>query len=76
MTSTVDLLNRLRHFVRAEAETQYAALDQLWSRPLAERVAKEGYAEAIISNDLMMGVGRAGLQSSYQGISYDSQDQD
>ena len=40
MTSTADLLNRLRYFVQAEAETQYAALDQQWSRPLAERVAK------------------------------------
>jgi DNA replication ATP-dependent helicase Dna2 len=40
MSSTTDLLNRLRQFVRAEAETQYAALDQQWSRPLSERVAK------------------------------------
>jgi DNA replication ATP-dependent helicase Dna2 len=40
MSSTADLLNRLRHFVQAEAETQYAALDTQWSRPLAERVAK------------------------------------
>ena len=40
MSSTADLLNRLRYFVQAEAETQYAALDQQWSRPLAERVAK------------------------------------
>lgn len=40
MSSTADLLNRLRHFVQTEAETQYAALDQQWSRPLSERVAK------------------------------------
>lgn len=40
MTSTADLLNRLRYFVRSEAETQYAALDQQWSTPLSERVAK------------------------------------
>jgi len=40
MSSTADLLNRLRYFVRAEAETQYAALDQQWSRSLSERVAK------------------------------------
>jgi DNA replication ATP-dependent helicase Dna2 len=40
MSSTADLLNRLRQFVRAEAETQYNALDQQWSRPLSERVAK------------------------------------
>ncbi len=40
MSSTADLLNRLRYFVQAEAETQYAALDRQWSRPLSERVAK------------------------------------
>jgi DNA replication ATP-dependent helicase Dna2 len=40
MSSTADLLKRLRHFVRAEAEIQYAALDLQWSRPLSERVAK------------------------------------
>jgi len=40
MPSTADLLNRLRYFVRAEGETQYAAIDQQWSRPLSERVAK------------------------------------
>ena len=28
MSSTADLLNRLRYFVQAEAETQYAALDR------------------------------------------------
>jgi DNA replication ATP-dependent helicase Dna2 len=40
MSSTTELLNRLRHFVQAEAETQLAALDKQWSRPLSERVAK------------------------------------
>jgi DNA replication ATP-dependent helicase Dna2 len=40
MSSTADLLNRLRPFVQAEAETQYASLDRQWSRPLSERVAK------------------------------------
>ena len=47
MSSTADLLNRLRYFVRAEAETQYAALDQQWSRPLAERVAKGWAVEGL-----------------------------
>jgi len=36
---TVDLLNRLRQFVRTEAEAQFAALERQWSRPLGERVA-------------------------------------
>jgi DNA replication ATP-dependent helicase Dna2 len=43
MTSTVALLDRLRHFVQAEAQTQYDSLIHQWSKPLAERVAK-GYA--------------------------------
>jgi hypothetical protein len=40
MSSTTDLLNRLRYFVQAEAETQFATLDRQWSRPISERVAK------------------------------------
>lgn len=40
MSSTADLLNRLRLFVQAEAETQYLELDRQWSRPLSERVSK------------------------------------
>jgi DNA replication ATP-dependent helicase Dna2 len=40
MPTTVELLNRLRHFVQNEAETQFASLDRQWSRPLAERVSK------------------------------------
>lgn len=40
MSSTSDLLNRLKLFVQAEADTQFAALDKQWSRPLSERVSK------------------------------------
>ena len=40
MSSSAELLNRLRYFVQAEAETQHAALDRQWSRPLSERIAK------------------------------------
>jgi len=40
MSSTSDLLNRLKQFVQAEADTQFAALDKQWSRPLSERVSK------------------------------------
>jgi DNA replication ATP-dependent helicase Dna2 len=40
MPQPVDLLNRLRHFVQNEAETQYANLDRQWSRPLFERISK------------------------------------
>ncbi|NMC55389.1 MAG: AAA family ATPase [Chloroflexi bacterium] len=37
---TEDLIFRLRSLVKAEAQKQFAALDQQWSRPLSERVAK------------------------------------
>ena len=40
MTSTTDLLHRLRRFVRAEAELQYTALERQWSHPLSERVSR------------------------------------
>ena len=40
MSTTSDLLHRLRHLVQAEAQSQYDALDRQWSRPLSERVAK------------------------------------
>ncbi len=40
MTSTIDLLHRLRRFVRAEAELQYTALERQWSHPLSERVSR------------------------------------
>lgn len=40
MSSTTDLLNRLRLFVQAESETQFAALEKQWARPLSERVSK------------------------------------
>lgn len=40
MSSTTDLIFRLRSHVQAEAQQQLTALDQQWSRPLYERVAK------------------------------------
>jgi DNA replication ATP-dependent helicase Dna2 len=40
MSSTTDLLHRLRRFVRAEAELQYTALERQWSHPLSERVSR------------------------------------
>lgn len=46
-SSTADLLNRLRQFVRTEAETQYTAVDLQWSRPLSERVAKRWAIEGL-----------------------------
>ncbi len=39
-TNTADFLQRLRKFVQDEANAQMDALEQQWSRPLNERVAK------------------------------------
>jgi len=57
MTSTIELLKKLRRIVKAEAETQYDALERQWAKPLSERVAKgwaieglwvEGYDKGLI----------------------------
>lgn len=40
MTSSYELLNRLKNYIQTEAETQFAALDAQWARSLSERVAK------------------------------------
>ena len=37
--STSDLLQKIRKFVKDEADTQLSALERQWSRPLQERVA-------------------------------------
>ncbi len=39
MSSTADLLDRLRRFVQDEAEAQYENLSRQWARPIGERVA-------------------------------------
>jgi len=39
-TSTSEFLQRLRKFVQHEADVQYRALQQQWSYPIQERVAK------------------------------------
>ena len=57
MSSTAELLNRLRIFVQAEAERQYDSLSQQWSRALAVRVAKgwaiEGLSDTNIDKDFI-----------------------
>ena len=40
MSDIAALLQRLSHFVKAEAETQYQTLVDQWSRPLNERVVR------------------------------------
>ena len=47
MSNIAGLLERLKHFVTAEAETQYQTLLDQWSRPLSERVARGWAIEGI-----------------------------
>lgn len=47
MSNIAGLLERLKHFVTAEAETQYQLLLDQWSRPLNERVARGWAIEGI-----------------------------
>ncbi len=55
--STAALLNRLRHHIKKEAETQFRRLNNQWSRSLQERVAKgwaiEGLRVANIDKDVI-----------------------
>lgn len=46
--TTVEFLQKLRHFVESEASTQYKQLEQQWNTPLAERVAKGWAIEGLI----------------------------
>lgn len=47
MTSTQDLLKRLKHFVLSEAKAQYDAITEQWSKPLSIRVAKGWAIEGV-----------------------------
>ncbi|MBT3322466.1 MAG: AAA family ATPase [Anaerolineae bacterium] len=47
MSDIAGLLERLKHFVTAEAETQYQTLLDQWSRSLSERVARGWAIEGI-----------------------------
>lgn len=49
MSSLTTLLNRLRTWVQLEAEAQSSTLQQQWSRPIAERVAKGWAIEGLRS---------------------------
>lgn len=55
--TTVEFLEKLRHFVENEASAQYRQLERQWSLPLAERVAKgwaiEGITVADFRNDIL-----------------------
>ena len=64
MSSTSDLLNRLKHFVQAEADTQFAALDKQWSRPLSERVSKGWAIEGLRVEHFEKGLIRLGCDTN------------
>ena len=52
MTSTQDLLKRLKHYVLSEAKAQHDAITEQWSQPLAVRVARGWAIEgvSVVSN--------------------------
>lgn len=52
LSSYQDLLNRLQHFVRSEAETQRHEIRRQWSRSLAERVASGHAIEGLVVNSV------------------------
>ncbi len=47
MSKTQELLKRLKHFVLAEAEAEYAAIEEQWSKPLSTRVANGWAIEGV-----------------------------
>jgi DNA replication ATP-dependent helicase Dna2 len=49
--TTLEFLEKLRHFVESEANTQYKQLERQWSTPLAGRVAKGWAIEGIRVED-------------------------
>ena len=57
MSSSAQLLQKLRFVVQSEAENQYAVLEKQWSHPLGERVTKgwaiEGLRVASINQGLI-----------------------
>jgi hypothetical protein len=57
LTSTQDLLKRLKQYVRSEAKAQHNAIKEQWSQPLAVRVAKgwaiEGVSVVSFQNRLL-----------------------
>jgi hypothetical protein len=52
LTSTQDLLKRLKHYVLSEAKAQHDAITEQWSQPLAVRVARGWAIEgvSVVSN--------------------------
>jgi DNA replication ATP-dependent helicase Dna2 len=49
--TTIEFLEKLRHFVRSEANIQFKQLERQWSSPLAERVAKGWAIEGVRVDD-------------------------
>ena len=49
--TTLEFLERLRHLVESEANTQYRQLERQWTTPLAERVAKGWAIEGVRVED-------------------------
>jgi len=56
--STVEFLQRLRRFVQHEADAQHRALENQWSRPLQDRVARGWAVEGLHLAQLKNGIAR------------------
>jgi DNA replication ATP-dependent helicase Dna2 len=54
--SPAEFLQRLRKFVQREADTQHRALEQQWSRPLQERVARGWTVEGLRVEQMKNGI--------------------
>jgi DNA replication ATP-dependent helicase Dna2 len=57
-TSTPEFLQKLRKFVQDEAETQYRQLEQQWSHPIQERVARGWAIEGLRVEQMKNGIAR------------------
>jgi DNA replication ATP-dependent helicase Dna2 len=47
LSKTNNLLKRLKHYVKSEAEAEYSAIKEQWSKPLSIRVAKGWAIEGV-----------------------------
>lgn len=62
--SPAQFLQRLRKFVQHEADTQHRALEQQWSRPLQERVARGWAIEGLHAEQMKNGIVRLSCTSN------------
>jgi DNA replication ATP-dependent helicase Dna2 len=62
--TSVEFLERLRHYIDSEASTQYKQLEHQWSFPLSERVAKGWAIEGLRVEDYQNQIIRLSCQTN------------